>query len=290
MKLLLFAVFLSVVQAAPPIPRQAPDDTAQTGKKIKQNANPENEPTAKTMPTVNEDKTDRDKKERQSVPEKNADQTIGISKLPSVSVSRDWIDGISLILTGALVLIGAGGIYAAYRTIESIDRQTDATRIAAIATQRSVELQEVLNRQWLVVENWLARAPGFTTGIAEITMIIGFEIINPTPMPLTLTGLQIKLNGGEDSKVLNHVLAPDRKYSITQSIVLNRHDCVQYNESRFVVIVDGTIHYIDAYKKPQEHPFSCMLKCGVGSGNSEPLIPEILSRSVFGSKVSSRLR
>ena len=28
----------------------------------------------------------------------------------------------------------------------------------------------------------------------------------------------------------------------------------------------------------------------VGSGNSEPLIPEILSRSVFGSKVCSRLR
>jgi len=28
----------------------------------------------------------------------------------------------------------------------------------------------------------------------------------------------------------------------------------------------------------------------VGSGNSEPLIPEILTRSVFGSKLSSRLR
>jgi len=28
----------------------------------------------------------------------------------------------------------------------------------------------------------------------------------------------------------------------------------------------------------------------VGSGNSEPLIPEILTRSVCGSKVSSRLR
>jgi hypothetical protein len=28
----------------------------------------------------------------------------------------------------------------------------------------------------------------------------------------------------------------------------------------------------------------------VGSGNSEPPIPEILTRSVFGSKLSSRLR
>ena len=37
-------------------------------------------------------------------------------------------------------------------------------------------------------------------------------------------------------------------------------------------------------------PSNATQRIVVGSGNSEPPIPEILSRSVFGSKVSSRLR
>src|SRR6202795_1394646 len=54
--------------------------------------------------------------------------------------------------------------------------QARETARAARATQRSVELQEVLNRQWIVVEKWTARAPGFVTGTKQIDLNIAFDI------------------------------------------------------------------------------------------------------------------
>ena len=50
-------------------------------------------------------------------------ESITITRLPSVSVERDWIDYWTLGFSGLLALIGIGGVIAAIRTLRAIEKQ-----------------------------------------------------------------------------------------------------------------------------------------------------------------------
>src|SRR6266849_3803043 len=95
MKALLFAVFLSVIQATPPIPRQAPDSSTSTTGKSQSQANPQKTPPAQTESPVNANQTPSDDARRGEPRDHNAEHAITVSKLPPVTVSsphRDWAD------------------------------------------------------------------------------------------------------------------------------------------------------------------------------------------------------
>ena len=161
-----------------------------------------------------------------------------------------------------LVLAGFLGIFAAFGTLKAIQEQTEATK-------RSVELQEVLNQQWLILEKWTASAPIFLDGwdsspllkAEEATLEIGFEIVNPTKMPLTLEHMEIVLNGQSEVRIFRHVLAPDRSYPVHFKITLRDASLVQYSEGRFNLVVDGKIAYIDAFEKKRDYPVQRICAC-----------------------------
>jgi hypothetical protein len=92
MKVLAFAVLLTVMQAAPAAPRQAPSVGAQS----------------------------RD----QAVEAKHDHDSVTIRELPSVSIKSGWTDYVALCFTGALLLVGIAGVWAAYRTLRVLESQT----------------------------------------------------------------------------------------------------------------------------------------------------------------------
>lgn len=68
-----------------------------------------------------------------------SDKSIGITNLPSVSVTRDWRDGLSLTFSGVLVLIGIGGVWYAKNTLLAIQGQLKEIRAAGIQTDRMLD-------------------------------------------------------------------------------------------------------------------------------------------------------
>jgi hypothetical protein len=133
MNAMIITVLLTVMQAAPPMPRQAPDSTTHAANEIRKNPAANQTPSTQVPSSLNttDSKTNQNTGNQPS-PE-NAIHSIRVSELPAVSVSRDWIDILAILFTGILVIVGSLGVCAAYRTLKAIE-----TQVLEMAQQRAV--------------------------------------------------------------------------------------------------------------------------------------------------------
>jgi len=160
MKLLIIAVVLAAVQAPPPIPSKTTDDATASRQKIQKLPRNDKAPSPGTVsvPSNENNRAERSKGDGTRVVDR--DQPVRISEVPSVSVRRDWIDGLTLFFAGALVIVGAIGIRYAIRTLRAVERQAKANENQLSETQRStdaaVKSANALmdgDRAWLLVDD-----------------------------------------------------------------------------------------------------------------------------------------
>jgi hypothetical protein len=123
MRLLLFPVLLAIIQAVPQTATATPQVHVDTKKS---SAMPSREAPASLQKPANPN-SDQDQ---------NKEQSIKVHELPSVSVARDRFDWIVLFSTLALVIIGAIGVIAAFRTLEGLKTQTGHIARQALSMRR----------------------------------------------------------------------------------------------------------------------------------------------------------
>src|SRR4051794_31843230 len=118
MKYLIVAVFLAIVQTPPPLPRQASDDHASQASKYQRKADPNQQDAISPSVPVNTPHH-APQGDGQSNPDgpANNQETIRVPELPPVTVNTDWWTKLYVCFTGCLVIIGAGGICAALKTL-----------------------------------------------------------------------------------------------------------------------------------------------------------------------------
>lgn len=146
MKLLLFTVLLSIIQAAAPIPRQAPDSTNQRANKRDKKANQHQDQIAPTpTPKQLTEKAISENTATNKPASPDTEQSVRIRELPSVSVARDWMDRTAWAFGAILVVVGIVGVCAAYRTLRVIARQTTAI-------EKQAEAMINAERAWVIAE------------------------------------------------------------------------------------------------------------------------------------------
>jgi hypothetical protein len=143
MNVLVLAVFLTIPQASPPIPRKAADSAISVRQTVQDKTKHNQAPIA-APPPVNS--VGPGPTQGYSAPPKsvNTEQVITVSKFPAVSVHRDWADWVLWVFSGLLVISGFLGIRVAYKTLKKISEQTEATKDAAKAAANTVE---AINKQ-----------------------------------------------------------------------------------------------------------------------------------------------
>jgi hypothetical protein len=116
MQFLILAALLAVMQTSPSLSRQA----AKTGGQHEQTV-------SKGSPASVEADTHGPTKANsaQQHPD-NADHTVGISKLPPVSVTKDWADWGVWVFSLLLVAVGLLQVLLLWRTLGAIQRQADS--------------------------------------------------------------------------------------------------------------------------------------------------------------------
>jgi hypothetical protein len=137
--LAVLTVLLAVTQTTAPIPRQASDNSTQAGSADqKQGQKPQTDSrlTPAAVPQSSEGPSQQWAGEEHSSDKPNP---ITISKLPSVSISRDWADWAIWIFDGLLVAVGVAQVVLMSRTWKAISRQTN--------------LQKFLTTQWVDIGN-----------------------------------------------------------------------------------------------------------------------------------------
>jgi hypothetical protein len=125
MKILILTVLLAVMQALSPIPGKAADNPAGAGQDVKDNSSQNQKPTAEPMAVRNPNESPSTKRDTGQQSHNDTEHTVGISKLPPVSVTRSWLDWGLWVFSGLLVLVGALQIWLLLGTLRAIKRQAD---------------------------------------------------------------------------------------------------------------------------------------------------------------------
>jgi len=138
MRCLILAVFLVVVQTAPPVPRQAPDSAGGADQEVQPKISENKAPAAKSSSPAKALDSSPNEQRRDNPNSPNAQQPIRVAELPPVSVTRDWIDRTTWVFGAILVIVGVLGICAAYRTLKAIERQGLSMKRQTTHLRRSV--------------------------------------------------------------------------------------------------------------------------------------------------------
>jgi hypothetical protein len=116
---------LTVMQAAPRVPRKAPDTRAGSSQSVKKDSGDKQAPAA-PLAVPNAVSPRKDEHAGETRPNTNESNSVVIRELAPVSVTRDWMDDVSLLFTAILMVAGGLGVLAAFRTLSVIAKQTNA--------------------------------------------------------------------------------------------------------------------------------------------------------------------
>jgi hypothetical protein len=163
-----------------------------------------------------------------------------------------------------LVAVAIWGILVAIRTLNAIKEQTKATRIAAEASEKSVNLQATALRQWVDIKEWRS-----TVWIPEggvLSLHIQFDVVNPTSLPLTLDSVFIML-GDQGGKVGRRNLVPPGKgHPVVTSVKITEEQLRKWDEDELVFIVNGHVDFGDVLENVRSQPFSGLIACSKKRG------------------------
>lgn len=125
MKNVALAVLLIVMQTAPPVPRKTPGNSAQAPKNWKQQGNNDQSKIPHQPSSVETNGSGESKTDGHEQIQKNTDVPVFISKLPTVSVTKDWADWGVWVFSLMLVIVGFLQVCLLWGTLNAIRRQAD---------------------------------------------------------------------------------------------------------------------------------------------------------------------
>jgi hypothetical protein len=116
------AVLLTAMQTPAPVPRKGDGQhRASPSQSTKEQS--QGDQTAPPKTGVQPVTTEPQQHPSSTVSAENTQNPQRISELPPVSISRDWLDKVSVGFTLILVVVGCLGVRAAYRTLKAIEGQ-----------------------------------------------------------------------------------------------------------------------------------------------------------------------
>jgi hypothetical protein len=159
MKIIVLGMLLTVMQAAPPVPRKAADNSTQAPANSKTQSKPSKAPSLPSPAPTETSGNRPTKPDGSEESQKYSEHPIVISKLPAVALAtpkRDWADWGVWIFSGLLTVVGFLQVGLLYYTLKAIKRQRDwmkrqtiilveynkATRDAANAAAKSAAATE----------------------------------------------------------------------------------------------------------------------------------------------------
>jgi hypothetical protein len=159
-----------------------------------------------------------------------------------------------------LCFVGIAGVVIGTCTLRAIQKQTEATTKSAIASERSISLQEAQLRQWVDLENWKGGAALVSGDTERRWLEAYFDILNGTDNPLTLEGITINANGQRSDQSFRHFLTPKSKYSSSVIITLtpDQMNTFMAGSGTLVFAILGEIRFTDVLKRNESQPFRFM--------------------------------
>jgi hypothetical protein len=283
----IFAMTFTVAWALRPAFGQASDHHADTGQRVERSRTDE-EPSPSAPTRVAPVGVDPNKQLGTAVSKDDALRPLRVSDFPPVSVTRDWMDRLAILLTVVLVIVGICGVTAANKTLRAIrgqgnlmrrqadlmaaqaghmEAQTDILAKSVLASQASAEaalesakLQRAQLQQWVEVVDWEVKS---TLDADRIT--INCFILNPTNLPITI--LDIKSDGHfemphypEGTRLA--VSPKGRCLFLLPMMRLTKREVEDFDRDRLMMPIVLTVSFVDAFGETLKSKLAFEVGCG----------------------------
>lgn len=184
------------------------------------------------------------------------------------------------LVIAAVLTLGAVGYQARemrratvvmWKSTDAVQRQTEILERSTVATEKSVRLQEIIQQQWIQISGWRIEDRNSVDETPPRFTIV-MDISNPTSAPLTLQSVSMR-GAGKSVGVgmgIQNILAPKESFKFGYTAVLKPEEVPLYSASNLVLVLKGSIFYVDAFGNRKEQPFSQSCICGIQSAQFSP--------------------
>jgi hypothetical protein len=124
MGILFFTLFLFIMQAAPPVPRQAANNPAQAATNPQKQAKRNQAPSLPASAIPDTAPSQKDENSSSEIKTTNDQKPIRVAELPPVSITSGWRDNVGLIFSFILVVVTAIQACFLYRTLKFLRIQS----------------------------------------------------------------------------------------------------------------------------------------------------------------------
>jgi hypothetical protein len=141
-----------------------------------------------------------------------------------------------------------------------MERQMLATEMATKAAETSASAQQAAMQQWLIFQNWSTKED-ISDPKGRFAIEIGFEIVNPTKLPLTMLSTKVRLLHQEAWRIHNILLSPNLPCALKLSnVVLNEEEATVYKSGgTLAFVVYGIVDFRDCFERKREQEFTGLL-------------------------------
>ena len=137
--LAILAVLFAIAQTPVPTPRKATDHAAGTSSSVQQYGGDSKAPSQSTPPLASQNQPTSPNGDAGEQGSQDKGNSVIISKLPSVSILKDWADWSYWAFSGLLACVGALQVWLLWRTLAAISRQSDHM----IASERAWIVEDI---------------------------------------------------------------------------------------------------------------------------------------------------
>jgi hypothetical protein len=238
-------MLLSIAQAAPPVPRQTAGSANQgTDKTDKNTAQHKQAVPPPSSPERSTEKPISEKTTPNNPAPQNTEQAMRLRELPSVSVTRDWIDKTGWFFSLVLVIVGIGGVCAAFRTLRAIERQAETMDRSLRVDQRAwMGIVKIRIRRFLEPnQDFVVEIEIKNTGKTP-----ALKVVFHNSLQALLTAEQINRNFGESDG--DGTVMPDSKQiiSIGENHPVPAETFEQVHDGVRTMYLHGRIEYRDIF-------------------------------------------
>lgn len=183
----------------------------------------------------------------------------------NVQIQRklEWFTG-GLVVVGffqVMTMIWQGILLARTRTDVHnqgirMGEQVTQMKEQGAATLRSVLLQEVQYKQWVVIGFWETKTRHIQPNVTEAVLTLKFEVGNQTKFPLTLKKLTTGRRGKESaSSGLNYTIPPEDSYLASYSFNATPEELQLYRQNNLEVTLSIETEITDVLERdnPPQH-------------------------------------
>jgi hypothetical protein len=272
-------VLFAIPHTPSPVPRQSANNSTRTSDHVQGQTKLGKTPLTQGQRPVNPNLASGDDAKRSEQAPDNAERPISVSKLPSVTVTKDWTDRAYWAFSGLLVLVGGLQTLLLFGTLTTIRRQARSMRYQttifrdnAASAKASVEALINSERAWVLID--IGKIPNFQPDPNSVQFLwVSPTIQNQGKTPARIIRLIARVQLTPEGQALppkpeyppgqgfalsiNTVLPPKVPIQLTP-LAISGDEFIRVREGKLSLRIHGFVDYLD-FVNTERHSGFCYI-------------------------------